>query len=181
MDTVETATAQGTFSVLSFVQETAYPEGEVKIYTDVAGAKELLRANAERQLLETKDMEKAEELTPRIEELTKRIEATALTFHLKGFPPGVVQDMMTAHNTPEDENAADAHLIAKAIVKVTNPDGAVDDHYWTAEEVNQLRANIAEGQWSALLSAVGDVLFNAAVFNTAVDAGFLGRRPDVAE
>lgn len=180
MDNVETATAPTTFSVLDFVQETAYPEGEFTIHTDIVSAKELLRLNFERRELETENMDEAEKLTPRIQELEEIIEKSALTFKVKGFPPGIVQQMMDEHNNDEDENAADAYLIAKAIISVKNANGDVDDHLWTGEEVRKLQANISNGEYLKLLAGVADVLFNATIFDRTVDAGFLGRRTDVA-
>lgn len=180
MDNVEQATAPTTFNVMSFIQDTAYPTGTVKVYTDITAAKEILRLNKERQALEAQDMDEAEKITPKIEEMTARAEASALTFNLRGFPPAIVSEIMDAHNTEENDSAADPHLIAKAIVSVENAEGGVDDHMWTAEEVTAFRGYIAEGQWLVLLGGVADVLFNATVFDKTVDAGFLGGRPDVA-
>lgn len=180
MDNVETATAPTTFSVMSFIQETAYPEGVVTIYTDVVAAKELLRLNARRAELEKTSLEEAEKLSPQIAQMVERAEKSALTFNLRGFAPGVVQQIIDKYKNEENENAADAELVAKSIITVKNAEGAVDEHFWTADEVNMLRGRIAEGQWLKLLAAVADVLFNAAVFDKTVDAGFLGGRTDVA-
>lgn len=180
MDNVETATAPTTFSVMSFIQETAYPEGVVTIYTDVVAAKELLRLNTRRAELEKTSLEEAEKLTPQIAEMLERAEKSALTFNLRGYAPGVVQQITSKHSDEEAENGADYELVAKAIITVKNSEGAVDEHFWSPEEVEVLRGRLAEGQWLKLLSAVADVLFNAAVFDRAVDAGFLGGRTDVA-
>lgn len=180
MDIVETATAPTEFSVLSFVKDTAYPTGEVVIYTNVVAAKEIERLFAKRQLLETKNMDEAEKLTPLIEAAVAEAEKTKLIFNLRGFPPGIIQQMMEQYNTDESDTEADPHLVAKAIISVENAEGAKDGHLWTGDEVNELRGSITPGEWLKLLSAVADVLFNATIFDDAVDAGFLGRRPDVA-
>ena len=188
MDTVEEAQKPGTFDVLSFVEGTAYPTDYVTLFRDVAAAKKYADLVAERMKYDGLDeatgesKAKAEELTEQIAAAQEELEASAMTFKLRGFAPGIVDEIMTAHNDPEkpEDNTADSHLIAHAIVYVTDVDGNQDNHTWTAEDVLRLKRYLAEGEYVKLLSGVANVIFNAAVFERAADAGFPRGRVDVA-
>lgn len=177
---LDNAMAPGTFSVLDFVSEAAYPTSTVTIYTNVAAGKKYADLVAQRSKLEVDDLEEAEKLTPEIEQAKAALEESALTFSLRGYPGGIVQEYMNEFATDENTDSADSRIIAKAIVNVTSKKGT-DSHFWSHTEVETLRGLITEGEYSKLLTAVADVVFNAAVFDRATDAGFLGGRPDMAE
>lgn len=164
---------QKTFSVLDFVSEIAYPTQSVKIYTDVATGKKL--ADLRYKMENSEEAGEADEAE--IESLTEKVEDTSLTFDLRGFAPGVVDDIINQATDKGEE--PDEELVAKTIVRTSSRHGH-DEHLWTAEEVHTLRRAIPEGEWAKLLTGTAGVLFTAAVFDRAVDAGFPGGRADVA-
>lgn len=183
---VETAVTQaqapGEFDVLNFISGTAYPTETVKVYTDAKSATDLLNANQKRL-----DMDKSEEtqdytdINNQITELTEKIENSALIFELRGMPPGVTQEI---YNFPEDADNdtvknAENKLIAATIVSVKSAQGSRDGRIWDGEAVNELRKFLKEGEFGKLVKGVVNVNFNAAVFDQATDAGFLGRSSDV--
>lgn len=179
---VEEAMAPTKFDVLSFIEQTAYPEKMVTIFTDIPAAKEYAEAAKERADLELEvGVEHAGviELTDRMEQLARKLSDSSMTFKLRGFAPGVVTDIQAKYKDQED-NSSDHELIAHAIVSVHKDDGSVDEHKWSPDEIAKLRRFLAEGEFVKLLVGVADVIFNAAVFEQATDAGFPGRRPDVA-
>jgi len=188
MDTVEEAQKPGTFDVLSFVEGTAYPTEHVTLFRDVAAAKKYAELVAERMKCDDQDEStgeskaKAAELTEQIEAAQQELEASAMTFMLRGYAPGIVEEIIQAHNDPNnpEDNSADAHLIAHAIVYVSDSSGNQDTRTWSAEDVLTLKKYLAEGEYLKLLSAVASVIFNGAVFEKATDAGFPRGRADLA-
>lgn len=187
--TIDAAQAQDTFDVLSFIEGTAYPTENVVIYTDPKSATELLIANQKRkdnELNADSDgvAEKVdEELTKEIEILTAKVKGSALTFSLRGLPPGLVQDIYALpdgeEGTTEKQLEAEDDLIAKTIVGVKNAAGAEDPQIWDSHKIAQLRRFLKEGEFGKLIQGVIRVNFNASVFDQATDAGFLGGSSDV--
>lgn len=189
MDTtaIETAQQPGTFDVLSFVEATAYPTETVVLFQNVDAADKYVKLINERLELEgiekksPADKKAIESLTVRIDELGEAIRQSSIVFDLQGMPPGVVQEILKRHETDEDDPNSDNELIAKSIKTVRNAAGAVDPRVWTEEDVRKLREHLKEGEFGKLVKGVGAVNFNAMVFDQATDAGFSGRRADVAE
>lgn len=184
---IDAAQAPGTFDVLSFIEGTSYPTSEVTLYMDVAAADRLLRANAERLKLDdgkSKDKGAYEKLDTEIAELSERVKASAMTFALRGMPPGLVQDIygtVSEDAAPEDTRHAESKLVAATISGVTNAAGASDPRVWDADAVDKLRRYVKEGEYARLVEGVVQVNFNATLFDQATDAGFLGGSSDVAE
>lgn len=175
---IDEAVAPGAFDIFSYIEDTAYPTKTVTIYRDVASAKELLDLVDTHKAREDQlDVEAENEYDAKVEELSKKVLKSALHFELRGFAPGVVEDIMAEH----EGDSGDPYVIAKAIVTVKNADGAEDTRTWTADDVNRLRRAIPEGEFAKLLGGVAEVVFMGAIFDRAVDAGFLSGRTDVAE
>jgi hypothetical protein len=183
MDTVEAAQAPETFDVLAFVEQTAYPTQRVVVFQDAKSADEYVKLVAERIELD-KAGEDTAELDAKVTELGEKISASSIVFDLRGMPPGIVQEIL---KVPEGEDESlheldrDNNLIAKTIIKVSNAKGAVDPSPVSAETVAKLRSFLKEGEFGKLVKAASEVNFNAMVFDQATDAGFSGRRTDVAE
>jgi hypothetical protein len=172
---VEAALAPDTFDVLAFVENTAYPVEHVTLFTDITAAREYTELSAQRQEREDAETDaEADEIEDKLAALAAKLKATSLTFELRGFPPGIVDRIMKEHATEENPAGADNELVAKAIISVTNGSGAKDARLWDAEMVARLKDNVAEGEFLKLLGAVANVIFNAAVFKQATDAGFPG-------
>lgn len=172
---VEAAQAPETFDVLSFVEGSAYPTQTVTVYADPKGATDLLAANDERFEIE-KAHGDTTEIDARIEKLSAQVKASALTFELRGMPPGLVRDLYAVKDDDGDDAVVEAEnkLIAGTIVNVTNAQGSRDTRVWDAEAVGKLRRFLKEGEFGKLVKGVIDTNFNATVFDQATDAGFLG-------
>jgi hypothetical protein len=185
IDAITEAQAPGAFDVLSFIEGTAYPNEKVTVYTDALSATELLKANQDRlKMDESPDTQDYTEINARIEELSEKVKKSVLTFELRGLPPGLVEEL---YNVPEGETdsekirSSENKLIANTIVAVTNVEGARDARVWDEAAVEKFRRYLKEGEFGKLVRGVVNVNFNAAVFDQATDAGFLGGSPDVAE
>lgn len=187
-DAVTLAQSPETFDVLSFIEGTAYPTETVTIYTDALSADALLkvdraRKEAEKAQLAEEATLNTEDFDSQIADLTEKVKASALTFSLRGLPPGLVQEIYSVDENAEEEviRSAENKLIASTIVSVTNAKGATDSRLWDEEAVEKFRRFLKEGEFAKVVRAVVNVNFNAAVFDQATDAGFLGGSPDVAE
>jgi hypothetical protein len=196
-DAVTTAMAPETFKLDDFLAGVAYPTEEVTIHLDAFTANEKLKALAkkdelERKLAKLKDskaprtldektvsFEDVAEIQEVIDGLNEKLEASGLTFSMRGMEPAIVQEITKRHFvTAEDEEnpdkniARDNELIAKSIIKVTNAQGQVDEHVFTADEVNHWRGKLLDGEFLKLVQAVAKVNLNGALFSVAVDAPF---------
>lgn len=190
IDPIKVAQSQDEFDVLSFVSGTAYPTASVQLYTDVAAVKELLKYNQERLDAEVKNATAEGDvsidikpLDERVEKLTQRVQETAITFNLRGMPPGIVEEIYPASDedvSDEEEQNRTNKLIAHTIQSVVSATGAMDSRVWDVDAVTTLRKNIQGGEFVKLVKAVTSVNFNALVFDKATDAGFLGGSTDVA-
>jgi len=174
-DAITTAQAPDTFDVLSFIEGTAYPRAEVSVYTDAKSATDLITLGNRR-----KDREIAEgpitDLDDEIAELAEKVEASKLTFKLQGLPPGMVRDIYNVEEGADDTTqlSAENRLIANTITGAVNSKGQVDSRVWDEEAVGKLRRFLKEAEFGKLITGVIEVNFNAAVFDQASDAGFLG-------
>jgi replicative DNA helicase len=183
-DAITQAQAPDVFDVLSFIEGTAYPTESVKVYTDVRSADELLKANAKRlEMDEATETQDYTEIDAKIADLTEKVRKSVIVFELRGMPPGIVQEIYNVSETTDDEaqRTAENKLIASTIVSVSNIDGAKDSRLWDEDAVEKFRRFLKEGEFAKLVKGVVNVNFNAAVFDQAVDAGFLGGGSDLAE
>lgn len=172
---VETALNADTFDVLAFVEGTAYPIDHVTLFTDIVAAKEYAElVSSELNSEEAKSPEDQEVYQEKLDVLAAKLKATSLTFKVRGFAPGIVDEIMSKNSSDENPSGADDMLVARAIISVTNGAGAQDERSWTEEDVKKLKTYVAEGEYLKLLGTVAGVIFNAAVFKQAADAGFSG-------
>lgn len=136
-----------------------------------------------------------EELKERQKTLIEEIETSRITFHLRGVVPAVWRAIVkkaNASNKPNDKtNEEDVHeanvaannqvnweLVAHAITKVENADGAVDDSGLKSEDVESLWGSLIESEWHKLLGKVNELTFANALFDQVAekDADFLPKR-----
>lgn len=160
-----------TFDVLGFIEATEYPTSTVTLFRDISKGKEYARLVAERTGLP--EGKTSNELDKAIANIEDELKTNSLTFELRGFAPGVVQDILDLHKDADDDSG-DFDLISRTITGVYNGSGEKDSHTWTVDDVRKLKRHFAEGEYNKLLQAVAGVIFNAAVFDSAVDAGFSG-------
>lgn len=175
IEAVETAQAPGAFDVLAFVEGTAYPTTEVVIMQDVKSAAEYIKLVA-KQADASEEVD--DKLAEKLAELSEKLTASALVFDLRGMPPGRVENILKApasgEDTPEKERDREHELVARTIIGVRNSKGERDGRVWQGEDVAKLREFVKEGEFGKLLTGVGEVNFNAMVFEEATDAGFSG-------
>ena len=139
---VEAAQQPGTFDVLSFLEQVAYPTEKVVLFTDAASAEEYIKLNKQRLEREDAVDPDNDPLTVKIEELGEKIRKSSLIFNLRGMPPGMVRDVLDNEGTedfPVTEQDRDNKLIAMTIERVTDQNNNVDPRVWDQETVAKLR------------------------------------------
>lgn len=178
---IDAATAKETFDVLAAAKEIAYPTDEVTVYTDSGSAYSLHRLDD--VIAQTADAGTVATLEAKRDELREAVKASALTFNLRGIAPGYIQGLLAqGRATFPDVDGVDFNtergewfesaVIAAHIVDVRNAAGAVDEHNWTAEQVQDIKAALPEESFEKLLGAVNNLSFAASYFDLAVSADF---------
>lgn len=193
---IATPLAPENFDVLDFVAGKGTPVGKVTIYTDDEAGHELAEwaqkeaDNADRAEAEGFGIaDEVEWIDPDVlDELRARVEASALTFKLRGLTPAekkaIRNSLIAKHNFKEDSTEPQEEyfeeysytLIAKSIASVTRADGAIDDKKWTVERVAALRAKVNETEFARLDGEVYDINFKTDIYDRAVSADFLSKR-----
>lgn len=214
---IDDAKAPGVFSLDKFLADVAYPEEEVTLFTDAYSVNELIKLRAKRDelishaenlnnapddgprtiagndegpvsKLKKELFETQAELEKKIDELDDKVASSAITFHLRGMPQRIVEEITKKHfldpskdysGTPEEE-ARDLELIAHSIVKVVDANGNEDTTPMTVERVIAVRGAVLPDEYLRLIKYVAHVNLNGALFEAATDASFLSRRADLA-
>jgi len=168
------------FSVLDAAKGRSYPSDKAVVYTDVEALYDYDKlegvANA------TSDGDAVNALEGQLEALREKIKASALTFHMRGFAPGVTQainDEAAAKFGPEaDLDSGEPFIwradkwIAESIIRVTDVDDAVDEHRWSIEDVVALRTWLPETEFAKVRLLAFSLSFQAWQFDRAVTADF---------
>jgi len=192
---VEEMKAPGTFNLLAAIEGTQYPVGEETVFTNGKAAEELndlLEEEARLQHEHKDDMTgvpNQEEIDQRKEVLVKEVLASALTFHMRGLAPKVIELMakearrkFPVKGKSEEEvyelnEDADEwitnEMIAKCIVKVVNANGDEDTTSYRNEDVGQLRDFLHRVEFNKLDKLAGKLNGSKALFDNALDADFL--------
>lgn len=191
MDTVETAQSKGTFDLLSFVKDTAYPTKDVVVYQDAEAAdKYVVLVEQRLEFDKNKNTVESDKLTEEIDKLGKRIADSAITFKLRGLPPTIANEIVSKNKFEDDDASEDAvaarvrsdnELIARTIIAVTNASGESDSRVLHGDDIAVLRGYLKEGEFKKIVQGVINVNFNAAVFDRATDAGFSSGSFNLAE
>lgn len=192
-DALNTALDQDAFDVLEFVTGDLTPRKKVTVYTDAEAGYRLDELLAlEEQSTKGASLSIADEVEwvdpDEVDELKARIEASALTFHLKGLPPkareAVQKELQAKHNfsddAPDEQKIAyfedfQNTLTAKSIEKVTNSKGATDTS-WSATKVETLSGRINGAEFQRLINAMYDINTDSEIYDRAVNADFLSKR-----
>lgn len=174
---VQAAQDKATFDVLAFAKGRKYPQDIVTIYTDAESG---YRAKHLSEILnDENDNAKREEIAAEIRDLWAAVEASALTFHLRGISQGAVEAVNVEaggkfENVIEGPGArwANFKYIAENIVSVTNADNAVDSHHWTVEEVEELHAFLPSEEFDKIAALTDELTFAAAFVDASVTPDF---------
>lgn len=184
---------QDSFDVLEFVTGDLTPRKVVTLYTDAeAGYRldELLAVEEESSKgASFSIVDEVAWVDPdEVDELKARIEASALTFALKGLAPkareAIQKELQAKHNftedAPEEQRLAyfedfQNTLVAKSITKATNAKGASDSS-WSADKVETFSGRVNQTEFQRLVTAVYDINTDAEIYSRAVNADFLSKR-----
>lgn len=169
-----------TFSVLDAAKGRSYPTDEVTVYTDVASLYHLNELDAIANDAETGD--EANVVEPEIAELREKIKASAMTFYLRGFSPGVRESINDeARAKFGDDVSLDKgdplvwrlnRYINESIITVTNAEGAVDKHRWTYDDVVSLRGFLPDEEFLKIQDKMFELSLASWKFDEAVNADF---------
>jgi len=193
---IKDALDQETFDVLDFVTGDLTPQDTVKIYTDRAAGWDLNKLVSREKAIEDaaeKDglsiADEADWVDP--EELAAvqaRVEAGALTFHLKALAPAlkkaINKNLRATHSYKEggdyNDNAAffDAltfELMSRTIVKAVRADGKTDAT-WPIAKLEKLQGVLDEAEFGRLDVAVFSINAEGDLYEAAVSADFLSKR-----
>lgn len=192
-DAVEDALAADTFDVLDFIAGAALPTDEVVVFTDKAAAHRLNRLLEEEAANKSEeadsyslaDYDKSSEHEEEITELYAQLNASALTFELKGLAPALVEAIEKEKTAKHNHRADDLEdieyfndyyytLVAKTVTGVRRGDGATNKNPWTVEQVEKLMSTegLHATQQGVLLNAVIVLNFNSKLFENAVTPDF---------
>lgn len=182
-DDVQKLLAKDTFDIFNVLEGRSYPTEEVTVIGDPTPLYEIARL--EDLIADEMDDEKVNALDERIAELKEQAVASALTFHLSGFPFSKVDEIEKAilEGDPEANlfegpaaARANSRYVATSIQKVVRADGTEDPRVWTGEDVDRLRLMLHPEQFEAILEAVQRLTFSSAYFESSVSADFLSKR-----
>lgn len=167
------------FNVLDYVQGSLYPSKEANVYLDGNARSRLTHLQDELKVGVTKTREA--EIKKQIKAHREALEKSKLVFYFQGFAPHVRQTLSEAVRAEGEKKKWDNdriqqettnRILAKAIVKVENSDGEVDDHEWTGEEVEKLMEVAPNGALNEFISAGVHVTAEALKFDQGVDVPF---------
>ena len=171
---VQEAQSPTKFNLADVIKGRGFPEESVTVYVDTESAYELSRINDELILIQ--DPAESAPLEARIQELTDKILASKLIFHMRGIDQKQVELIEKQTRKEEgDEWLLDyfSGLVAANIVKVENAEGEVDERQFTTEEVSELRWGLPSESWEVLIGTMQKLTLASGYFKGLTDAGFL--------
>lgn len=169
-----------TFSVLDAVQGRSYPTDKVTVYTDADSIYRL--SLLEEKANSTLDQGEVDEIEKQIAELKEEITKSGLTFHMRGFSPGVRQSLFKeAEAKFEVEDVRESleaiswltnRVIAESIIRVENAAGALDERRWNVEDVENISNFLITQEFDKLNELASSLSFKALKFDNDVTPDF---------
>lgn len=196
-ETVKDALNQDTFDVLDFVTGDLTPKDSILIYTDREAGYELNQfVQREKEIAKRAEIEGlgiADDADwvdeDEVAAVRKRVEDSALTFHLKALAPAlkkaIRQKLVATTNYVEgasfEENIEffqqfTYELMARTIVKAVTATGKVDANWGDIEKIKKLEARLDESEFGRLDQKVFSINSDGDVYDAAVSADFLSKR-----
>lgn len=173
MSTETTPLDPDEFDIIDFIEGSNYPEKTVTVYTNGKAALELRTLN---------EAPEAERDSAAIEAKQAEIEASALTFTLRGLAPAIIEVMMkkievNSKDITDEERVkrfleSTDSLTAASIKGVKTADGREDKRAWDTARAAKLRGHLVSSEYEKLADGVNTVNFDAKLFSDMVDAGF---------
>lgn len=182
VDLATEAQKRGKFNLADVVKGRGFPEKSIDIYLDANSAYELEQVSAE--LKTTTDKDRLDVLEAKAAELTEKIVASRLTFHMRGVSQHSVEYVTEECDKkyPDDEDGNEnpnwikhylASLVAFNIIKVTDAEGNEDTEKFTAEEILELRGALPIDAWQMLVETMQKLTLAGSYFEAVTDSGFL--------
>lgn len=182
VDLVQEAQKRGKFSLADAIKGTAYPEKSVDVYLDAASAQQFAELNDKIKQLDPEAPEYAE-LSEKLEEISDKIKASKLTFHMRGVGQGTVEKATEAADEAFPPKDGVEHplwtkhylcyLIAENIVKITDAEGNEDLTKLTVDDVIQIRDAVPIDAWEVIVDTMQRLTLASSYFDAVTDAGFL--------
>lgn len=183
---VKAAQARGVFDITEFAKGRAYPQDTVVAYVDVDSAYELNKINTQiNTALPGVDLS---ELEAKAQELTEKILASKIIFHMRGVNQSIIESINAKcnelHPPKADEYGNEqldenwmkvwtCSLVASNLIKVENANGEVDERAFTYEEVDEFRKYLPKEVWDLITEKMQQLTLAGAYFKGLTDAGFL--------
>jgi hypothetical protein len=174
---LDAALDKKTFSVLDAVKGRSYPQDIVDVYTDAETALKVRRL--EERINNERDAEQVNELDAEKAALIAHVKDSVLTFHLRGVAPGVVDGIQAqadekfgADPSPDKFKWMNYSYLAANIISVTNAEGAVDEHLYTYEDVEQLAGYLPTSEFDKVFNLMQELTFARDLFDLSVSADF---------
>lgn len=181
---VKEAHSKGVFNLSEVIKGRGYPSKDAIIYLDADSAFRLSEIDEELNNFLEDDLR--EKLEAEAKQLAEKIKDSALTFTMRGVSQKIVEDVIkkTTEKYPNKdvEDSEDgqhwlryyiASLIATNIIRVTDSQGNVDEHIFTAEEMLELRDTVPQDAWNVLVETMQRLTLASGYFDQLTDAGFL--------
>ena len=182
IDLVQEAQKKGKFSLADAIKGRAYPEKSVDVYLDGLSAMKFAEV-AEEAAKAKAGTPEHDELLAEMESLSKKIQESKLTFHMRGVGQSTVERIIKeADEKFPNSNGMDnpdwltyyiSALVASNIVKVTDADGNEDDSQFSVDEIIELRGVVPVDSWQVLVDTMQKLTLASSYFDAVTDAGFL--------
>lgn len=178
---VQEAQKQNVFNLADVIKGRSAPEKTVTVYTDIQTALDLQEVNGKmNNFTYIMDDEKFAALEKEAEELSAKISASKLVFHMRGIDQEQVElvtskvggDRVT-DNTLEFARDSSCALVAANIVKVENANGEIDERKFTLEDGRALYKSLPAEAWITLVNTMEQLTLATGIFKGITDAGFL--------
>lgn len=181
VELVQEAQKRGKFNLADAIKGRAFPEKTIDVYLDAGSAFELKQT--EEKIVDLAKLGKSDaELESKMEELSKKILDSKLTFHMRGVGQSTVESVTQKSNElfPDssfgDENWLRYYLcalVAENIVKVVDAEGNEDDSKFSPEDIMQVRGNIPIDSWEVIVDTMQKLTLASSYFDAITDANFL--------
>ena len=186
LDLVDKAQKKGTFDIAKFAKGIAYPEDTVTAYLDIEAAYKLNALNE--QMSKLKDPAELEKLEAQAKELSDKILASKVVFHMRGVNQEVIESITEKADKKypkkldpmgqvmENEDWLKewtCGLIASNLVQIENAEGEIDDKHYETEDVLELRKHLPREIFDLLIAKMQQLTLAGAYFKGLTDAGFL--------
>ena len=182
---VQEAQKPGVFNLADVIKGRGYPQKDVSVYIDGAAAFELVELEDKMKAL-AEDSAEYKELEEKAEELAKVVQVSKLTFTMRGVGQGIVERISEQADEKfgkDSENTGDVNtdwfkyyitsLVASNIIRVTDPEGNVDETLLDYDSMSEIRDNIPADAWGVLVNTMQKLTLATGYFKGLTDAGFL--------